>query len=80
MNNLDILAPRLLLAFDDRSCEKAQVYLLSIELFRSSDRRKMTARWDAKMFKLFIYCSLVSFDSIFKRETLCHDILIPKQM
>lgn len=58
MNKLDILAPRLLLAFDDRNCEKTQVYLLSIELFRSSDRRKMTARWDAIMFNLFIYSSL----------------------
>lgn len=54
MNNLDILAPRLLLAFHDRGSEKAQVYLLSIEFFPSSDRGKMTARWDAKMSKLFI--------------------------
>jgi hypothetical protein len=54
MNNLHVLAPRLLLACPDRIFEKAQVYLLSIELFRRFDQGKMTARWDAKTCKLFM--------------------------
>ena len=57
MNNFNVLAPILLLDFHDPIVEKAQVYLLSIEFFRQSDRGKMTARWDAKTLKLFIYSS-----------------------
>jgi hypothetical protein len=45
----------LLLAWPDRSFEKAQVYLLSIELFQSSDRAKMMARWDASCGSYFVH-------------------------
>ena len=58
MNKLHDLVPRFLLAWLDRIVEKAQVYLLSIELFRRSDRAKMTARWDAKSCNLFMHSSL----------------------
>jgi Nucleotidyl transferase AbiEii toxin, Type IV TA system len=45
----------LLLAWPDRSFEKAQVYLLSIELFQRSDRAKMMTRWDASCGSYFVH-------------------------
>jgi hypothetical protein len=58
----------LLLAWPDRSFEKAQVYLLSIELFQRSDRAMMMARWDASCGSYFVHVPKVLATSIIENN------------